>query len=463
MHARMNLRILFTVIFVFLSSTIAHAAGDDIGISVQQTTKDLLWIAIILIAAKVSSLIKNLGQPEVLGELLIGVVMGNLFLLGWDVFEPIKTDSIIHFLAEFGVIILLFQIGLDSNIDKMKHVGFSAFLVAVIGVVIPFALGFWFIGPLLLPDESMALHLFLGASLTATSVGITARVFKDLNVLETKEAQIILGAAVIDDVLGLILLAVISAFVVMGSVGLGMIGWIAAKAIIFLLGAIVLGQYFAPKISKFFSLITTGVGMKFTLVISFCLIFSYLSYLAGLAPLVGAFAAGLILDPVYFSYFKDPKIVRDIQEVIREDKPERKEIMLAVIAPHAKRHIQDLISNVGLLFVPIFFVYTGMNVRLDYMFNLPILFTAIGITMIAFIGKMASGMGAGNANKVLVGTGMIPRGEVGLIFAMTGKSLGVISDEMFSIIVIMVILTTLLTPPLLTRMIKKSYPGTQQI
>lgn len=456
----MILKAVLSVICIILASGSVYASGGTENLDVLQITNDLLWIATILIAAKISNLIERLGQPSVLGELLIGVVMGNLFLLGWNVFEPIKTDSIILFLAEFGVIILLFQIGLDSNIERMKHVGFSAFLVAIIGVVVPFALGLFVVGPLLLPGQSMTLYLFLGATLTATSVGITARVFKDLNVLHTKEAQIVLGAAVIDDVLGLIILAVVSAVVTLGGVGLGMIGWITAKAIAFLVGAIVLGQFFAPKISKVFSLINTGVGMKFSLIISFCLLFSYLAYQAGLAPLVGAFAAGLILDPVYFHYFKDPKIVRDIQAAILEDEPVRRDKMLAVIAPHAKRHIQDLVTPVGLLFVPIFFVYTGMNVRLDYMFNLPVLLIALGMTLIAVIGKLISGLGAGKANKLLVGTGMIPRGEVGLIFAMTGKSLGVISDEVFSAIVIMVILTTLLTPPLLTLMVKRYFRST---
>jgi Kef-type K+ transport system membrane component KefB len=335
-------------------------------------------------------------------------------------------------------------------------VGGRAFLVAIIGVVVPFALGF-FVGPFLLPGQSMTLYLFLAATLTATSVGITARVFKDLKVLDTQEAQIVLGAAVIDDVLGLVILAVVSAVVTIGGVGLGMIGWITIKAIAFLVGAIVLGQFFAPKISKIFSLINTGVGMKFALIISFCMLFSYLAYQAGLAPLVGAFAAGLILDPVYFHYFKDPKIVRDITIAIQDDEPERRNKMLAVIAPHAKRHIQDLVTPVGMLFVPIFFVYTGMNVRLDYMFNLPVLFVALGITFIAVVGKLVSGLGAGKANKLLVGTGMVPRGEVGLIFAMTGKALGVISGEVFAVIVIMVILTTLLTPLLLTRMVNSYY------
>lgn len=440
---------------MLVASTRVFASASAANNSVLHITTDFLWIAIILIAAKVSSLVERIGQPSVLGELLIGVVLGNIFLLGWDVFEPIKTDSIISFLAEFGVIILLFQIGLESKIERMKKVGLRALVVALIGVVLPFVLGAFLIGPLLLPDQGSNFYFFLGAALTATSVGITARVFKDLKVLHTKEAQVVLGAAVIDDVLGMLILAVVSAIVVVGVVSIGMISWIALKAVIFLLGAIILGQYFAPKISKMFSLINTGVGMKFTLIICFCLVFAYLSYLAGLAPLVGAFAAGLILDPVYFSYFKDPKIVRDITAAIQNDDPERQMKILSVIAPHAKRHMEDLIAPVGLLIVPIFFVFTGMNVRLDTMFNLPILAVALGITLVAFIGKFLAGLGAGKVNKALVGVGMIPRGEVGLIFAMTGKSLGVINDEVFSVIVIMVILTTLLTPPLLTWLIKK--------
>ena len=170
-----------------------------------------LWIAVILIIAKTSSFIERIGQPPVLGELIAGVVVGNLALLGINVFEPIKRDPIIAFLAELGVVILLFQIGLESNIQKMRAVGMRAFLVAIVGVIAPFILGTYVAGPLLLPSLNFNAYLFLGATLTATSVGITARVFRDLGKLQTKEAQIVLGAAVIDDVLGLVILGVISA------------------------------------------------------------------------------------------------------------------------------------------------------------------------------------------------------------------------------------------------------------
>jgi len=434
---------------------IAKASSEPAEGGAHNFATTFLWIAVILIAAKISGLVEKFGQPSVLGELVVGVLMGNLVLLGIHIFEPIKTDSIISFLAELGVVILLFQIGLESNIQEMKRVGWRAFLVACLGVVVPFILGTYVAGPWLMPGLSFNAYLFIGATLTATSVGITARVFKDLKKLQTKEAQIVLGAAVIDDVLGLIILAVVSAIVTAGSISLGMISWITAKAILFLAGSIIIGQLLAPILGKAFAKIHAGVGMKFSLAISFGLIFAFLSQKIGLAPIVGAFAAGLILDPVHFHYFKDAKIVRDVKKTIENEDVAIKERILKVIEPHARRHIEDLIEPIAMFLVPIFFVMTGMSVKLDTLFNIPILLMALGITVVAFVGKIVSGLAAGKVNKTIVGFGMIPRGEVGLIFAMIGKSLNVVSDQIFSAIVIMVILSTLLTPPILTYLLKR--------
>lgn len=440
--------LLALVVVPFVQASGGETGGHDFA-------STFLWIAVILVAAKLSSLVEKIGQPSVLGELVIGVILGNLVLVGLHIFEPIKIDPIIAFLAELGVVILLFQIGLESNIQKMKQVGLRAFLVAILGVVVPFVLGTYIVGPLLLPGLSFNAYLFLGATLTATSVGITARVFRDLNKLQTAEAQIVLGAAVIDDVLGLIILAVVSAIATLGAVSFGMIGWITAKAILFLVGAIVLGQLAAPRLGKIFAKIHTGTGMKLTLAISFGLILAYLAQKIGLAPIVGAFAAGLVLDPIHFRYFKDPKVVNDVKESIKSAPPEIQRKVQEVIEPHAHRHIEDLIEPIGFFLVPIFFVVTGINVKLETLFNLPILLVALGITVAAFLGKIVSGIVAGKVNKSIVGFGMIPRGEVGLIFAMIGKSLGIVSDEIFSAIVIMVILTTLLTPPILTFLLRR--------
>lgn len=433
----------------------AEAAHHGVGIT-------LLWIAVILLAAKISSLVERFGQPSVLGELVIGVVLGNLALIGLDIFEPIKEDSFITFLAELGVIILLFQVGLETNIEDMRKVGMNAFAVAIIGVVAPFALGTYLIGPWLMPGLDHNAYLFLGATLTATSVGITARVFRDLGRLQDREAQIILGAAVIDDVLGLIILAVVSAIVVAGTVSAGEVGIIILKAVIFLVAAIFIGQMLAQQLSKWLAKIHSGIGMKFTLAISIGLILAYIAELIGLAPIVGAFAAGLILDPVHFRYFfEDPHIVDDIKKSIENAEPDVKERVTKVVEHHADRHIEEIIEPISLFLVPIFFVKTGMDVRIDTLFDLPILAVALGITVAAIIGKIISGLVAGKVRKSIVGWGMVPRGEVGLIFAATGKALGVVNDEVFSVIVIMVIISTLLPPPILTYLLHKA-PAKQE-
>jgi len=249
---------------------VAYASGGE---GSEKIANAFLWIAVLLLLAKMASLIEKVGQPAVLGELVIGVVLGNLFLVGIGVFEPVKHDEIIKFLAELGVVVLLFQIGLESKLEEMREVGGRALAVATVGVVTPFALGY-FVGMWLMPGLDSNAYLFLGATLTATSVGITGRVFRDLGKLQTKEAQIVLGAAVIDDVMGLIILAVVLAIVTTGAVSVNEISIISMKAILFLVGAIFLGRLLAPWIGGGFSRIHTGIGMKFTIAISFCLIFA---------------------------------------------------------------------------------------------------------------------------------------------------------------------------------------------
>jgi len=446
---------IFALAILFLIPFLVIASREDNSYEQHDISVILFGLALILLFARISSLVEYFGQPSVLGELIIGVILGNLGLLGLHFFESFKEDPIIVFLAELGVIILLFQIGLESNIEKMKKVGLRAFLVAVIGVVAPFVLGTYIVGPRLFPNLTFNTYLFLGAALTATSVGITARVFQDFKKLHIPEAQMVLGAAVIDDVLGLIILAVVSAIVTVGTVSAGTVVLISLKAIVFLLGAIILGTIFSPKIGRLLSKIHTGLGMKFTMAMSFCLIFAFLAKKVGLAPIVGAFAAGLVLDSVHFIYFQDPKIIEDIKEEAKNFEQKSKERILSIVEHHSKHHVEDLIHPTALFLVPIFFVFTGMSVNLKTMFNLPILLTALGVTAIAIVGKVISGLVAGKVNKALVGFGMVPRGEVGLIFAIIGKNLNVISDQIFSIIVIMVILTTLLTPPILTLILKR--------
>jgi len=438
----------WALIFSLFVIPFAYASGGSV------TTIDFLWLAVFLLLAKMAGLIEKWGQPAVLGELVIGVVLGNLVLMGIGWFESVKHDQIILFLAELGVVILLFQIGLESKIDEMRKVGLRAFMVATVGVVTPFVLGY-LVGMWLMPGLSNDAYLFLGATLTATSVGITGRVFRDLGKLQTSEAQIVLGAAVIDDVMGLIILAVVTAIVTTGAVSLFGISWITLKAILFLIGALFLGQWLTPHIGKFLSLIQTNIGMKFTLAISFCLIFAYLAHLAGLAPIIGAFAAGLMLEHIHFNEFDQPAINQEIKAAVKNADTETKQKVTNVLEHHDEEHLDRLVAPLGHFLVPIFFIMTGMQVNLETLFDVKVLGIALVITVVAFVSKLVAGIVAGPVNKYIVGWGMAPRGEVGLIFAMIGKQLGVISEELFSVVIIMVILTTLLTPPILNYLLRR--------
>ncbi|MCX8008628.1 MAG: cation:proton antiporter [Patescibacteria group bacterium] len=417
----------------------------------------LAFLGILLLFGKIFNIIEKFKQPIVLGELLAGVVLGNLVYLGVPFFENIRHNEIIHFLAELGVVILLFQIGLESNIRDMKKVGKEAFFVAIIGVVTPFIFGAFLAGPLILPNQNPHTYIFLGAALTATSVGITARVFKDIGKMQTREARLVLGAAVIDDILGLIILAVVTALVKEGNVSPYSISTIVAKAIAFLAISIILGEFLARRIGNFLSKINSGVGMKFTILLAFCLLYAFLAEQIGLAPIIGAFAAGLVLDPVQFRSFEYSHAIKDIESFANSANENVKKKLTDYIEHHKHKHIEDIIEPLSFFVVPLFFIYTGFTVDLKTFLDPNVLFMGVAITFVAFISKTISGIVAGKyVDRLLVGLSMVPRGEVGIIFATTGRTLGVLDDKIFSVIVVVVILTTIIAPSMILQRLKSS-------
>lgn len=387
----------------------------------------LLGLSVVLIAAKIGAIIaEKLKQPEVLGELVAGIVVGNLVLFNYHGLEFIKHHPDIAIFAELGVIILLFEVGLEENIKEMLAVGFKSLFVAIAGVVTPFLIGYYITG-MIIPGLSEINKIFMGAILTATSVGITARVFKDLNFMKREEARIVLGAAVIDDILGLIILAVVTGIAQSGHVDVNSIVNISAKAIGFVVLALVLGVILAQRTIKLVSVFTIP-GMMLTTALVLCFMGAYLANQAGLATIVGAFAIGLVLDEVHFKSFIGEK------------------------------SIHDYIRPLALLFIPIFFVMTGMQVNLSVFTDSKVVTAALAITAVAILGKLVCGWAFTSSspiNRMIIGIGMVPRGEVGLIFATVGKSIGVVNDELFAVTVIMVILTTLIPPPLLKMLIDK--------
>jgi Kef-type K+ transport system membrane component KefB len=419
-----------------------------------------LLLAVLLITAKLSGIIEKFGQPAVLGEIGGGVFLSLLAFLGVGLIDDIRHSETLLFIAELGAVILLFQIGLETNLNKMAKVGLSAFLVAIIGVVVPFLLGTFVVGPFIFPDEKFVAHLFIGASLVATSVGITAYVFQEMKVAKERFSQVVLGAAVIDDVLGLLVLAVVTALASGRSVDPAFIAELSVKAFGFLAGAVLLGNFLAKTLSRLFSSVNTGSGMKLALALTFALIYAYVATLVGLAPIVGAFAAGLILDAVHFNNFAIPAVVKDLLNLRGFDKQEKEKIE-NLVNKHKHGHVEDLVSNIGLFLVPIFFVFTGLQIDFASLLNPQVYLSAFIVAVIAIAGKVVAGIAATGSlkEKMLVGVSMVPRGEVGLIFASVGKSMGAISSELFSVIILVIMATTFVAPPVIKFLLKTQHSG----
>jgi Kef-type K+ transport system membrane component KefB len=415
---------------------------------------------------------RRLNQPSVLGELLMGMLLGNLLYFygvqlivllreGPSIFEVVsnvlkgmplkqaaatviptagyaqqvvsalsgphgadylKVTYAVDIFSRYGVIFLLFMVGLESSLEELKRTGRDSFWVAIIGVVAPMLLGF-IVSAFLMPEASYQEDLFIAATLSATSIGITACVLAEMKKLGTREAKTILGAAMFDDVLGLILLAIVSSLVMSGSVDLFGVAGIIAASLLFFIGSLLLGPFILAKSIHFFRFFEPW-EVKLFVSFLFIMILSWLASFLELAPIIGAFTAGLI---IHDSYFKS-----------LESHPKKTSTVYLLLSP-----LESILA-------PMFFILIGIQVKLECFFHWNVILLALGLIVAAVAGKLISGLGARSQDdRLLIGIGMLPRGEVGLVFASIGRSLGVISDHLFSAIVLMVIVTTFIAPPLL--------------
>jgi Kef-type K+ transport system membrane component KefB len=316
---------------------------------------------------------------------------------------------------------MLFMVGLNTNVDEMRRVGKDSARVAVLGVAVPFALGMAVVG-LLRPGLELGSTLFIAATLGATSIGITASVLEELKFSQSREGRIILGAAVYDDILGLIILAIVSGIVVSGSVAIGEIIEVVVVSALFLAAVIGLGPTIVKLSAHVMQRLDFVEAKMFTSYL-FVMVLAWMANLAGLATIIGAFAAGVVLHDSHFH----PKHRTRLGKIIT---------------------IRQLIMPLEVILVPIFFILIGIQVKIESFLSLPVIVVATGLLVAAVLGKLVCGVGAAKpANKLLVGIGMVPRGEVGLVFGAIGRTLGVIDDSLFAAIVLMVIITSLLAPP----------------
>jgi Kef-type K+ transport system membrane component KefB len=374
-------------------------------------------LAVMLAAANLfGALAQRVGQPAVLGELVAGVILGTSAV---GLVDP--GNGVLHLLSEIGVVLLLFEIGLETDLGKLLKVGGASAAVAAAGVVLPFALGY---GVCRLCGVGDLAAVVAGAALTATSVGITARVLADLGRLQQPEGQIILGAAVLDDVLGLVILAVVAGLAEGGTVtALGAMR-VTAVAFGFLAVTLVAGRFVVPPAARWASR-TGALGPPAALAVLLAFALAWLAAAAGSAPIMGAFAAGLLLRGA------------------------------------AEAHdIEEAAARLGHFFVPLFFVTVGAAVDLRVLNPAAdpdawrTLLVGGLLTAAAVAGKFAAGYAPFwfKGDKRVIGAGMVPRGEVGLIFAQTGLDSGAFDERLFSAVMLMVMVTTFLAPPLLRRL-----------
>jgi Kef-type K+ transport system membrane component KefB len=378
--------------------------------AVDAVTPLLTALVAIFVATKIlGELAQRLGQPAVLGELLAGVLLGGSAL---GIVDP--ANPVITVLAEIGVIVLLFETGLHTELRSLLSVGSAATTVALAGVVLPFALGY---ASVLAFGLGHLPALVAGAALCATSVGISARVLSDLGRLESPEGRVVLGAAVLDDIVGLVILAVVADVVSGASIGILHVSRISAVAILFFMVAVLVGTRVAPPAFRVIERIkSAGALGVFGLAFAFAL--AVIAKLAGSALIIGAFAAGLVL----------------------------------FVVPQ-KQEIQRSTTTIGHFFVPIFFASVGAAVDLRALANPSSLGIGAALIVCGIAGKVAAGFVPWwfRGRKLLVGVAMVPRGEVGLIFAQMGLATGAIDAGIFGAIMLMVLVTTLVTPPLLGR------------
>jgi Na+:H+ antiporter len=382
----------------------------------------LLVLAAMLAVGKLfGEGVERLGLPGVLGELVAGMVLGP-GLLAVVPAAGAGSYETIRFLAELGVILLLFEVGLETDLKEMMRVGPAALAVAAVGIAVPFLSGYYFWARMPHPSLGQELHgstaaIFLGATLTATSVGITARVLADLNRMETAEARIILGAAVVDDVVGLVILSVVAGLAEGGAVTLMGVGTTFAVAVGFLIAAVLLGNLLMPPVANRVARMRAR-GVVVVLALAFALALAAFAARVGSALIIGAFAAGLILKGTRHSHT-----------------------------------VEEQIRPVAAVLAPVFFVNVGAAADLTLLDPrrpgaADLLLVAGALTLVAIVGKLLAGWAAPwlRFNRLAVGVGMVPRGEVGLIFADLGRQAGLLSEATFSAVLIMVMATTFIAP-----------------
>lgn len=412
----------------------------------------LFALAVLFVLARIgSALVSRFGLPGLIGEIVIGIVVANLVIGDWSLLETLglvlpepgmdHTDgsdlyTILYTFAELGVIFLLFTVGLETKVGDLLGSGKAALVAAVLGVVLPFIAG---VAVILATNGDMNGALFMGAAMVATSVGITARIIKDMKLMDTREARIIISAAVIDDVLGMIVLAIVKGMTLSGELSIVSILSITLQAVLFVVAIILACKYVVPRIYDYFDARrrriiaegkVPGSVNKLVMAIILCISMAAFAEFIGLAAIIGAFLAGMLL------------------------------------ADHAwEWELEHKVESITTFFISFFFLNVGLQVDLNALTDASILFLAVVVLVLALVTKyIGCGFGAKLADRSIdkqgvsiIGVGMMPRGEVGIIIASIGLASGVMGVELYSVVVLMSVITTIIAPPILSKLFARKY------
>ncbi len=404
----------------------------------------LMLFVVFALARTFSAVVEKFGFPGLIGEIVLGILMANVVINETslvtllDLGAGTNNNSILYTFSELGVVFLLFSVGLETRVKDLLGSGRTAFLVALLGVIVPFVLGFAFIE---VSDGQFESAMFLAAAMVATSVGITARVIKDMQLMDKMESRIIIAAAVIDDVLGMIVLAIVQG-IAGSSGGLNILDLLIVilKAVVFVVGVIALAKWGVPKIVAAWVSTNTKRETPFKrpnpliLALAACLFFAWLAEEIGLAAIIGAFLAGML----FADYAETTGLIHSIETITT-------------------------------LFISFFFVHVGLQVEVGAFNNFHAILEVVVIILLAVVSKyLGCGMGAKIADRTIsresfniIGFGMVPRGEVGIIIASIGLTSGILDNELYSVIVMMAVATTIIAPPILSSVFKRKYNNHQ--
>jgi Kef-type K+ transport system membrane component KefB len=440
--------LLLLIITLLIGTSFANAAHSSIDSSSNFNPIIYLWLVLFIALSRGLSVIKKIGLPLIVGEILAGVILGDLDLLGIQLFHDADQNSIIKFLAELGAIILMFEIGLESKLSDLRKNFNIGIKLAIYGSIFTFGGGF-LISKYLIPNSTTNLNLLIGIICAATATGISAKTFKEMKLLATKEVKIVLVSSVLDEVLSIVLFGIISSMILDDIVNFTNLSTSIIQVIGFFGFAAICGQWITPLLTKWSTKIHAGMNMKIGVLLGICFFFSWLAYQMGLATVIGAFIAGLILDEIYFKSFSRASFFNKLSLVSSKiTDPKLQKSLDEIILIQERRNLEEMLKPLAHVFVPMFFIYIGLLLDIKKLLHVETLIIIAALVIVSFTGRIIAGfmLREKKVNKLILGLGMTPIGEAGLIFAMFGKNIGLINSTTLAAIVAALVISAISAP-----------------